>query len=148
MYQLLVSTLWVLFSKEQVYFGATKIQALILMQGTASSAVLGCAYQSLRYMPLGDAMTLLFSSPLFTGKCCDTQIFLRSIFCHYCDLIFAHCWLFLVSLANGILFMFCSCNGENLRPQESWALQTCMYSCVILGGDPGAKARIFVWRQS
>ena len=68
-YQLLVSTLWALFSKEQMYFGANKIQALIVVQGIASSAVLGCAYQSLRYMPLGDAMTLLFSSPFFTGKC-------------------------------------------------------------------------------
>ena len=39
-----------------------------LIKGLCSGIMLMCSYKSIEFMPLGDALTILFSSPLFTSK--------------------------------------------------------------------------------
>ena len=43
-----------------------KLQALMLMQGLFAGILVICTYGSVLFLPLGDAMTLMFSSPLAT----------------------------------------------------------------------------------
>ena len=66
--QVLFLTFWIWYKKHQVWFGLTKLGFLVFFQGFADSLVLICIYQSLLYTSLGDAMTLIFSSPIFTSK--------------------------------------------------------------------------------
>lgn len=62
-----LTTLWIMFKRHQFWFGLTKLQFLVAFQGLTDSMVLICIYQSLVYISLGDAMTLMFSSPIFTS---------------------------------------------------------------------------------
>ena len=55
-----------LIKRQKIWHGCTVTQLIVILQGTAIGIILLCSYQSLHYLPLGDAMTLLFSSPLFT----------------------------------------------------------------------------------
>ena len=77
LFQVLVLGIWNYFQKYQYWFGKTKSQILILVQGVCSGILIMCAYNAIRFMPIGDAMTILFSAPLFTSKyhtCCPNVI--------------------------------------------------------------------------
>ena len=66
--QVFILTPWCYFNGHKFFYGWTKTQVIILIQAFACALVLVGCYQCLKYMPLGDAMSLLFSGPLFTGK--------------------------------------------------------------------------------
>ena len=68
--QVIITTILCFYWKMQFcyYYKSMKVQCMTILQGLASALVLLCCYQCLHYLPLGDAMTLIFSSPLFTGK--------------------------------------------------------------------------------
>ena len=67
-FQVLVLGIWNYYYKYQHWFGKTKSQILILVQGLCSGILIICAYNSIRFMPIGDAMTILFSTPLFMSE--------------------------------------------------------------------------------
>jgi len=66
LFQVLVLGIWNCYHKYPYWFGKTKSQVLLLIQGLCSGIMLMCSYKSIEFMPLGDALTILFSSPLFT----------------------------------------------------------------------------------
>lgn len=68
LFQVLVFALIICCKGYNVLFGWTKLQGLAILQGLSSALTLVCAYQAIKFLPLGDAMTILFSSPLFAGK--------------------------------------------------------------------------------
>jgi len=68
LFQCVVLTIWnVCIRKDRLTFGKTKIQALVFAQAMSSSVMLFATLGCLRYLHLGDAMTILFSSPIYTG---------------------------------------------------------------------------------
>ena len=56
------------WQKNDYHFGLSKTQGLILIQAFCSGIMIFGSYNCLRFLPIGDAMTILFSSPLFTGN--------------------------------------------------------------------------------
>ena len=54
--------------KNNYHFGLTKTQGLILIQAFCSAIMIFGSYNCLRFLPIGDAITIMFSSPLFTGN--------------------------------------------------------------------------------
>ena len=65
--QLFSCLIWAFLHKHQLlFYSQVHTQALVILQGFAIGFILLCSYQSLHFLPLGDAMAILFSSPIFT----------------------------------------------------------------------------------
>ena len=68
LFQIALLTFLNYWQKNDYHFGLSKTQGLILIQAFSSGIVIFGSYNCLRFLPIGDAMTILFSSPLFTGN--------------------------------------------------------------------------------
>ena len=66
--QIALLTLLNYCQKNNYHFGLTKTQGLILIQAFCSAIMIFGSYNCLRFLPIGDAITIMFSSPLFTGN--------------------------------------------------------------------------------
>ena len=70
--QLLFMTIAILSMKDTVWYSSDEessvwtIRFYIGLQGCLSGIIICCSFACLSYMPLGDALTLLFSTPIFT----------------------------------------------------------------------------------
>ena len=58
------------------YPGTCTSKALLSLQGLCSSLRVGCALSSMTYIPLGDALAIIFTEPIWTLLL--TKVFLRS----------------------------------------------------------------------
>ena len=68
LFQIALLTFMNYWQKNDYHFGLSKTQGLILIQAFCSGIMIFGSYNCLRFLPIGDAMTILFSSPLFTGN--------------------------------------------------------------------------------